>query len=116
MFREMRNRVTCVNIDSVKIEKLIQEIIPIFEPSLETMFLKNVKNKNLFFTTELSEDLNNSEIAFKSLETPMGDDDSIIFQEVKNQFKNHIIFDGRNQYSAFDLEEKEFEYYQIGKL
>jgi UDPglucose 6-dehydrogenase len=58
------NRVTCVDIDSVKIEKLNQGIIPIFEPGLETMVLKNVKNKNLFFTTALNEALQNAEIAF----------------------------------------------------
>ena len=37
------------------------------------------------------------------------------FEELKNQLKNPIIFDGRNQYSAFNLEAKGFEYYQIGK-
>ena len=52
-FAEMGNVVTCVDIDPVKIEKLTQGIVPIFEPGLETMVLKNVKNKNLFFTTEL---------------------------------------------------------------
>ena len=62
-FAEMGNRVTCVDIDPVKIEKLNQGIIPIFEPGLETMVLKNVKNENLFFTTDLHEALQNSEIA-----------------------------------------------------
>jgi UDPglucose 6-dehydrogenase len=75
-FAEMGNRVTCVDIDHVKIEKLKQGIIPIFEPGLETMVLKNVKNKNLFFITELSEALQNSEIAFIAVGTPMGDDGS----------------------------------------
>ena len=81
-FAEMGNRVTCVDIDSVKIEKLNQGIIPIFEPGLETMVLKNVKNKNLFFTTELNEALQNSEIAFIAVGTPMGDDGSADLQYV----------------------------------
>ena len=58
-FAEMGNRVICVDINSVKIEKLNQGILPIFEPGLETMVLNNLKNKNLFFTTELDEALQN---------------------------------------------------------
>ena len=38
------------------------------------------------------------------------------FEELKNQMKNPIVFDGRNQYNTFNLEEKGFEYYQIGKI
>ena len=75
-FAEMGNRVTCVDIDPIKIEKLNQGIIPIFEPGLEAMVLKNVKNKNLLFTTSLSEALQNSEIAFIAVGTPMGEDGS----------------------------------------
>jgi UDPglucose 6-dehydrogenase len=37
------------------------------------------------------------------------------FEEIKNQLKSPVIFDGRNQYNVFDLENKGFEYYQIGK-
>ena len=37
------------------------------------------------------------------------------FAEIKQQLKNPIIFDGRNQYNAFNLKDKGFEYYQIGK-
>ena len=37
------------------------------------------------------------------------------FDEIKVQLKTPIIFDGRNQYNTFNLEEKGFEYYQIGK-
>ena len=75
-FAEMGNNVTCVDIDPFKIEKLNQGIIPIFEPGLESMVLKNVKNNNLFFTTKLNEALQNSEIAFIAVGTPMGEDGS----------------------------------------
>jgi UDPglucose 6-dehydrogenase len=37
------------------------------------------------------------------------------FEEIKRQLKNTVVFDGRNQYNAFNLEEKGFEYYQVGK-
>ena len=37
------------------------------------------------------------------------------FEKIKALLKNPIIFDGRNQYNTFSLEEKGFEYYQIGK-
>ena len=37
------------------------------------------------------------------------------FEEIKNQLSYPVIFDGRNQYNAFNLEEKGFEYFQIGK-
>jgi UDPglucose 6-dehydrogenase len=81
-FAEMGNKVTCVDIDSVKIEKLNNGVIPIFEPGLETMILKNVKNKNLFFTTALTEAIQNTEIAFIAVGTPMGDDGSADLQYV----------------------------------
>ena len=37
------------------------------------------------------------------------------FEEIKTELKTPVIFDGRNQYNTFNLEEKGFEYYQIGK-
>ena len=81
-FAEMGNNVTCVDIDPVKIKKLNQGIIPIFEPGLEAMVLKNVKSKNLFFTIDLHQALQNSEIAFIAVGTPMGDDGSADLQYV----------------------------------
>jgi UDPglucose 6-dehydrogenase len=81
-FADMGNTVTCVDIDPVKIEKLNQGIIPIFEPGLENMVLKNVKDKNLFFTTVLDKALQNTEIAFIAVGTPMGDDGSADLQYV----------------------------------
>ncbi|WP_405607754.1 UDP-glucose dehydrogenase family protein [Polaribacter sp. Asnod1-A03] len=81
-FSEMGNKVTCVDIDQKKIQKLEEGIIPIFEPGLEQMVLKNVKNKNLFFTTNLSEAIADAEIVFIAVGTPMGDDGSADLQYV----------------------------------
>ena len=81
-FSEMGNKVTCVDIDPIKIEKLNKGIIPIFEPGLDQMVLKNVKNKNLFFTTELDKALKDSEIAFIAVGTPMGSDGAADLQYV----------------------------------
>ncbi len=94
-FSEMGNKITCVDIDHNKINKLKGGLIPIFEPGLEQIFLKNANALILF--TEWKE--------FRSPD----------FEEIKSLLKSSIIFDGRNQYNAFNLEEKGFEYYQIGK-
>ncbi len=81
-FSEMGNNVTCVDIDEAKINKLNKGIIPIYEPGLEAMVLKNVKNKNLHFTTNLNEGLTDAEIIFIAVGTPMGDDGSADLQYV----------------------------------
>ena len=75
-FAEMGNKVTCIDVDTNKIEKLKQGIIPIFEPGLEDMVQRNFENKTLKFSTKLSENLNNCDIAFIAVGTPMGDDGS----------------------------------------
>jgi len=81
-FAEMGNHVTCVDIDPVKIEKLKKGIIPIFEPGLEALVLKNVTNKNIDFTINLSEAISNAKIVFIAVGTPMGDDGSADLQYV----------------------------------
>jgi UDPglucose 6-dehydrogenase len=81
-FSEMGNKVTCVDIDKEKIKKLEEGILPIFEPGLENMVLKNVKNKNLFFTTNLGSAISDAEIVFIAVGTPMGDDGSADLQYV----------------------------------
>jgi UDPglucose 6-dehydrogenase len=81
-FSEMGNKVTCVDIDQNKIQKLEKGIIPIFEPGLEQMVLKNVKNKNLFFTTNLAQAISDAEVVFIAVGTPMGDDGSADLQYV----------------------------------
>jgi UDPglucose 6-dehydrogenase len=87
-FSEMGNKVTCVDIDRIKIEKLNKGIVPIYESGLKQMILQNVKNKNLFFTTELEEALKDSDIAFIAVGTPMGDDGSADLQYVLSVAKS----------------------------
>jgi UDPglucose 6-dehydrogenase len=87
-FAEVGNIVTCVDIDSAKIEKLNNGIIPIFEPGLETMVFKNIKNKNLFFTTKLDEALEVADIVFIAVGTPMGDDGSADLKHVLSVAKS----------------------------
>ena len=81
-FAEMGNKVTCVDVDQYKIEKLKQGIVPIFEPGLAQMVSKNIKNKNLFFTTNLGVAIADSQIVFIAVGTPMGDDGSADLQYV----------------------------------
>ena len=87
-FAEMGNNVTCVDIDLTKIRKLNKGITPIFEPGLDNMILKNVKNKNLSFTTNLGKALVDSEIVFIAVGTPMGDDGSADLKYVMSVAKS----------------------------
>lgn len=75
-FAEMGNTVTCVDIDSKKIENLRQGIIPIYEPGLEAMVQRNVDNGTLFFSTKLEDSLEDCDMAFIAVGTPMGEDGS----------------------------------------
>ena len=81
-FAEMGNKVTCVDVNTEKINKLKQGIIPIYEPGLEEMVLSNVAHKNLFFTTDIAEAIKDAEVAFIAVGTPMGDDGSADLQYV----------------------------------
>ena len=81
-FSEMGNHVTCVDIDESKIEKLNNGVIPIYEPGLEKMILKNIEKQNLFFTTNLGEAISEAKIVFIAVGTPMGEDGSADLQYV----------------------------------
>ena len=80
-FAEMGNDVTCVDIDAQKVEKLKQGIIPIYEPGLKGLVLKNHQKGNLNFSTSLKEGLQGQN-AFIVVGTPMGEDGSADLQYV----------------------------------
>lgn len=73
---EMGNSVYCVDIDEKKVEGMKQGIVPIYEPNLEEMFLRNIQANRLFFTTDLKEALDKSEVIYLALPTPPGEDGS----------------------------------------
>ena len=75
-FAETGNRVTCVDIDPNKINKLTAGEITIYEPGLEKIFLRNLREGRLQFTTELREGIADAEIIFLALPTPPGEDGS----------------------------------------
>ena len=87
-FADMGNKVVCVDIDPVKIEKLNRGVCPIFEPDLQSLILKNVENENLSFTTDLAEALQDSDVAFIAVGTPMGSDGSADLQYVMEVAKS----------------------------
>ena len=73
---ELGNNVYCVDIDTTKVKKMQQGIVPIYEPGLEEMFLININSVILFFTTDLKEAVYKSQIIYLALPTPPGEDGS----------------------------------------
>ncbi len=73
---ETGNSVTCVDIDENKVNKLNGGKVPIYEPGLEKLFERNLKEGRLFFTTNLSEGIKEAQIVFLALPTPPGEDGS----------------------------------------
>lgn len=75
-FAETGNHVICVDIDAEKVKKLKSGKITIFEPGLENLFDRNIKEQRLHFTTHLAEAVKEAKIIFLALPTPPGEDGS----------------------------------------
>jgi UDPglucose 6-dehydrogenase len=75
-FAETGNTVTCVDIDENKVAKLAAGEITIYEPGLEKLFQRNLKEERLLFTTDLAKGIEEAQIIFLALPTPPGEDGS----------------------------------------
>jgi len=75
-FAETGNDVICVDIDQSKVDRLSNGQITIFEPGLEVLFKRNLKEGRLSFTTSLEEAIKESTVIFLALPTPPGEDGS----------------------------------------
>ena len=75
-FAETGNEVICVDIDKSKVERLSKGEITIYEPGLEKLFLRNLKEERLRFTTNLSEAVKDALLVLLALPTPPGEDGS----------------------------------------
>lgn len=75
-FSEVGIDVTCIDIDQKKIENLKKGILPIYEPGLEEMVLRNYEKGRLHFSTNIAEAIQGCEAAFIAVGTPPGEDGS----------------------------------------
>ncbi len=95
-FAEMGHNVICVDIDEKKISNLKNGIMPIYEPGLEEMVIKNAKENRLHFTTDIKEASEKSTIHFIAVGTPPGADDAAdlrFVQEVASQLGKTMTAD-----------------------
>jgi UDPglucose 6-dehydrogenase len=95
-FAEMGHNVICVDIDETKITNLKNGIMPIYEPGLEEMVVKNAHENRLHFTTDIKEASEKSSIHFIAVGTPPGADDAAdlrFVQEVARQLGQSMTAD-----------------------
>ena len=83
-FAETGNNVICVDIDAVKVEKMKNGEVPIYEPHLDVLFERNIKEERLAFTTDLKLAIEKAQIIFLALPTPPGEDGSADLSYILN--------------------------------
>lgn len=81
-FAETGNNVVCVDIDAKKVKRFQNGEVVIYEPGLETLFTRNIRQGRLHFTTSLEEGIKGAEIVFLALPTPPGADGQADLQYV----------------------------------
>ncbi len=97
-FAEMGNNVICVDIDAQKVKTLSNGTITIFEPELDKLFHRNLKESRLHFTTSLQEGIQNADIIFLALPTPPNGDGAAdlsavlyVAQELGRMLKKYTV-------------------------
>lgn len=75
-FAETGNDVVCVDIDKEKVDRMRNGEVPIYEPHLDVIFERNIRQNRLHFTTDLASAVKDAEIIFLALPTPPGEDGS----------------------------------------
>ncbi len=83
-FSDLGNHVYCLDVDETRINRLKQNIMPIYEPGLEQLVAHNVKAGRLVFTTDYIEALQGAEFAFIAVGTPSGVDGEADLQYVRS--------------------------------
>lgn len=80
---DLGNKVVCVDVDAEKVKKLKKGINPIYEPGLDEILKRNISKKRLFFTTSISEGIENASVVFIAVGTPQGNDGKADLKYVK---------------------------------
>jgi len=86
-FAETGNNVTCIDIDKEKIQCLMNGKVPIYEPGLKTIYLRNLEQNRVQFTTSLEDGIKDASIIFLALPTPPGEDGSADLSYILNVAK-----------------------------
>ncbi len=81
-FAESGNEVICVDINRERIAELTAGQVPIYEPGLEELVRRNVKEKRLSFTTDLAAAVDQSMVSFLAVGTPMGENGAADLSQV----------------------------------
>ncbi len=92
-FAESGVNVTCVDVDTNKIQQLKDGAIPIYEPGLEGIVRSNIDKKRLSFAADIKEGIDGSEVIFIAVGTPPGEDGSADLKHVLNVAKEigHVL-------------------------
>jgi UDPglucose 6-dehydrogenase len=97
-FAEVGIDVVCIDVDSKKIENLKNGIMPIYEPGLEEMVIRNAEKGRLQFSTVLKDNLPDADVAFIAVGTPPGEDGSAdlkyviaVAREIGQGINEHIV-------------------------